>query len=102
MRSYKLTSHAETDIEEIIRYTITEWGERQAKEYVDRLHQCFQNIAEKHVTAKTFSKRFPDVLVTRCQHHYIFYLHSKQTQPRILAVLHERMDLLTRLKNRLN
>lgn len=101
MGSYKLTQDAEGDLEQIVRYTITEWGERQAKQYVDKLQGCFQRIADKQAIAKTFSERFPQVLVTRCGHHYVFYLHPKRNPPRIFAILHERMDLLARLKARL-
>ena len=101
MGSYKLTKDAEVDLEQIVRYTLTEWGERQAKQYIDKLQECFQRIADKQVTAKTFSERFPQVFVTRCDHHYVFYLHPKRKPPRIFAILHERMDLLSRLKARL-
>jgi len=101
MSSYKFTKDAEEDLEQIVRYTIREWGERQAKQYVDKLQECFQRIADKQAIAKTFSERFPQVLVTRCDHHYVFYLHPQRKPPRIFAILHERMDLLARLKARL-
>ena len=102
MLSYDLTPAAEADLEEIARYTTLEWGPEQATRYIDKLHECFQKIAKKRVIGKTFSKRFPNVSVTRCEHHYMFYLHVKQTKPVIIAVLHERMDMLARLKDRLS
>jgi toxin ParE1/3/4 len=39
--------------------------------------------------------------VTRCEHHYVFYLPPEGQKPRIIAVLHENMDLLARLEDRL-
>jgi toxin ParE1/3/4 len=51
---------------------------------------------------KTFSERYPQVRVARCQHHYAFYVHPEAQKPLILAVLHEQMDLLARLGERLS
>ena len=101
MQSYELTQDADKDIESIVRYTIEEWGEAQAKQYLDKLEKCFQKIARHDVISRTFSKRFPQVLVTRYEHHFIFYLHPKKKKPRIFAVLHKRMDLVARMEGRL-
>ncbi|MBC8287548.1 MAG: type II toxin-antitoxin system RelE/ParE family toxin [Nitrospinae bacterium] len=101
MRPYELTKDAEADLEEIARYTIEEWGEAQAESYLGKISQCFKNITKNKVASRTFSEKFPDAQVIRCEHHYIFYLYLKGEKPIIFAVLHERMDMLTRLKNRL-
>jgi hypothetical protein len=43
-----------------------------------------------------------DLRVVRCQHHYVFYLQANHaSQAIILAIFHEQMDCLTRLRNRL-
>ena len=40
--------------------------------------------------------------VCHCEHHYVFYICLPgDNQPVIIAVLHERMDMLVRLKTRL-
>lgn len=76
-------------------------GEKRAEQYTDKLHRCFERIARKETVCRAFSEKYPNAFVTRCEHHYIFYLHPEGKRPRIFAVLHERMDLLIRLKNRL-
>jgi len=101
MPGYELTEDADSDLEKIVRYTIREWGKKQAGQYADKLDNCFEKIARKEVLSRNFSEKYPQALVTRCEHHYVFYLHPKGKKPRIFAVLHERMDLLTRLKDRL-
>lgn len=101
MRPYELTRDAEADLVGIARYTIEEWGEAQAKSYLGKIGQCFKNIATNKITSRTFSEKFPDARVVRCEHHYIFYLYPEGKKPIIFAVLHERMDMLARLKNRL-
>ena len=100
MPSYELTPDADADLEAIARYTILEWSSEQTSLYLDKLHICFQQIASKKVINKTFSHQFPHVFVTRCEHHYVFYLHPQKTKPVIIAVLHKRMDMLIRLKER--
>jgi len=40
-------------------------------------------------------------LLTHYEHHYIFYCTREDQPPLILAVFHERMDLMQRLKKRL-
>ena len=101
MPVYELTEDADSDVEEIIRYTIRRWGEKQARQYADKLHRCFEKIAGKEVVSRPFSKKYPKALVTRCEHHYVFCLHPEGKPPRVFAVLHERMDMLVRLKKRL-
>ncbi|MGP0592703.1 type II toxin-antitoxin system RelE/ParE family toxin [Nitrospira sp. T9] len=102
MHIYELTKHADADLEGIARYTINEWGEDQASLYIEKLHQCFQNLASNKVRSKIFSQRFPHVFITSCEHHYVFSLHHENEKTMILAVLHKRMDLLTHLKKRLH
>lgn len=102
MPDYKLTTHAEQDLRDITRYTIDMWGVEQAERYEALLSKRFQEIAQGIVTPRTFLKRRPDLLFTHCEHHFIFYWQpNDKTKPIILAVLHERMDLMQRLKARL-
>lgn len=86
----------------IARYTATQWGKPQSLRYAALLDQRFCQIAKGTAYARTFSKRYPDVLVTRCEHHYVFYIHPNQKPPRIIAVLHVSMDIVSWLENRLN
>lgn len=101
MLPYELTPSAAEDLKAIARYTLEQWGEKQCLRYAEMLEERFRSIAAGAVISKTFSKRFPKVLVNRCEHHYIFYLHPKGARPHILAVLHERMEMVARLKTRL-
>ena len=102
MTSYEKIPEVDADLEEIARYTILEWGAAQAGLYMDKLHQCFQKIASKEIIGKTFSNNYLHLFVIRCEHHYVFYFHPEKSKPIIIAVLHERMDMFTRLKDRLS
>lgn len=103
MNAYDLIPEAEADLRSILRYTIEQWGVEQAQHYADLLEAGFHKIATKKAASRTFSEVYPQVRVTKCEHHYIFYLPQQPTssRPLIIAVLHERMDLVSRLKSRL-
>lgn len=101
MPRYELTDDADSDLEKIIRYTLDQWGEKRAEQYADKLHRCFEKIARKEVVSRPFSSKHANARVFRSEHHYIFYIHPEGKPPRIFAVLHERMDMLARLKERL-
>jgi plasmid stabilization system protein ParE len=102
MPSYELTPEAEADLEEIAEYTLREWGAEQQIHYGGLLEAGFRRIASDAATSRQFSEYYPQVRVTRCQHHYVFYLQGEETPvPHIIAVLHERMDIVSRLRDRL-
>jgi len=101
MPPYQLIPAAEDDLREIARYTLKQWGKAQSLRYAALLEQCFMEIAGRSRLFRTPLERYPFLRVSRCQHHYVFYLHLESQPPRIIAVLHEKMDMLRRLANRL-
>lgn len=97
-----LTPSAEADLEEIARYTLRTWGERQAERYAAALDECFEKIAAGRAISRTFSAVFPQVEVTRCEHHYVFFVRSGNGKSCVIAILHDRMEIVARLKHRLS
>ncbi len=101
MPAYELSIAAQDDLKSIARYTVEKWGLKQAKRYEAWLVKGFRKISKGHLPPRAFLSHRPDLLFTRCEHHYIFYVLRKEQPPLILAVFHENMDLMQRLKNRL-
>jgi toxin ParE1/3/4 len=101
MQPYLLTTSAEDDLKDIARYTLKQWGKKQSLQYASLLEKRFLEIADRTSLSRSFSEHYPQIQVARCEHHYIFYIHPEGKQPCIIAVLHERMDRVARLKNRL-
>ena len=58
-------------------------------------------MAEEPLRGRIFLPHRPELRVARCQYHYAFYLLRAKQSPLILAVFHERMDLMQRLRDRL-
>lgn len=101
MPAYELTPEAKQDIRGVWLYTAEQWSEQQADRYTGLLEACFRRIAGRRARSKGFSERYPQVQVTRCEHHYVFFLRPEGQKPVIFAVLHERMDMLARIGERL-
>lgn len=99
-REYELTAAADGDLLAIARYTIKKWGVGQARRYEIALERCFVAIGKGNVRPRVFLKKRPDLLFTHCEHHYVFYLRRQKDIPLIIAVLHENMNLVTRLEKR--
>jgi len=100
-QTYKLTKEADADLEDITRYTIKKWGKRKAVEYLGLIEKGLCSTATSKIWKQPFPEKHPKLRVMRCEHHYIFYLHNEGKYPDIIAVLHERMEMFTHIKNRL-
>lgn len=99
MAAYALTHSAQEDLIGIWLYTCETWSEQQADRYQDDLHGCFERLA----SGMGHSKSLPEMDGVKshlCRHHYVFFLERPEDIV-ILAVLHERMDLMERLRERL-
>lgn len=101
MGDYELTEAADSDLQAIASYTLSTWGVEQAHHYEALLDNHFKAIGRQKARARVFLKHRPELLVSRCEHHYVFHLLRENQCPLILAVLHERMDLMNRLRERL-
>ncbi len=99
MRNYELSPTAKVDIREITHYTLDTWGKEQNDKYTVLLEDCFEKIGIGNVTPRRFTEALPEVLLVRCEHHYIFYLQPKSNEPVIIfAILHKNMNLIKRIK----
>ncbi|MDR2195849.1 MAG: type II toxin-antitoxin system RelE/ParE family toxin [Gallionellaceae bacterium] len=101
MSAYTLTAAADADVSGIIRYTRQQWGTEQARSYHAKLKQGMTLLALRQGAFKDLGDIYPTLRVARCEHHYLFCLPRENAPALIIAVLHERMDLMMRLADRL-
>ncbi len=102
MKGYRLAPAAAQDLLEIAAYTIRTWGNEQAERYERALVDHFMALARGDVPTKAPIRGRPELIVSRCEHHYVFAVLQEGDSLLILAVLHEKMDLMTRLRRRLD
>ena len=99
MPGYRLTPDAQSDLIEIRRYTLKQWGSSQSQKYVSELRQTIRLLAE----TPTLGKQRPDVAsgVFSFPHvsHVIYYvIHAHQLI--VFGVLHKRIVPVNHLGNR--
>ncbi len=99
--TFQLSPSARTDLNSVIDYTVKHFGVDQAGKYVQSLEKCPENLAVNQ-QARTLSDVHSEVKFTRCEHHYIFGIHQTAKSFHIIAILHEKMDLVKCLEGRLN
>jgi len=101
MRACQFTAAAEGDLREIARYTARQWGEAQSLRYAALLEKCFAEIAAGKRPSRAPLAQRPLLRLVRCERHRVFYLVGEDRLILIVAVLHEKLDILRRLKQRL-
>lgn len=99
--AYILTDAAEADMRGIVRYTRKQWGSTQVRRYIGRLEQGIVRLAAGQGSFKDMSALYPALRMARCEHHYVFCLPREDAPALVVAIFHERMDLMARLTDRL-
>lgn len=102
MLPYQLSKDAEQDLRDVAKYTINTWGRSGLQKYRTGLKNTLIAITKNEVQKRSFSKSFPELLVTKFRYHYIFYLTSRGQKPIIIGVIHEKRDIVHRLSERLS
>lgn len=92
MAEYRLRPKARADIEEIWNYTVNNWGERQARNYVSGLRDACIEIAENPLLGKAREDVLSGVRVYPSGKHLVFYFETEYGAE-IARILHQRMDI---------
>ena len=101
MAHYEKAPEVDADIADIVAYTAERWGVDQVRKYMAGLEQRLDDFAQGKVHSKPQNALVSGLKIARYEHHYIFGLERPQQPMLILAIFHERMDVIERLKHRL-
>jgi len=77
MSSYNLSSKADSDIDDIVDYTLETWGESQTHEHVTELLQFLQTLADSPEIGRSASEYAPPLKRYNFKAHTIFYEPTK-------------------------
>jgi len=100
MPGYKLTHKAVEDLTGIWNYTVEKWSEKQADKYYRLLIDNFDEISKNPGLGKSYSDIIENILGFRVGRHIIFYRIIQSNKIEILRILHEKMDLKNRIKEK--
>ena len=101
MAEYRLTEKAEEDLIAIWLWTAGRWSEAQADRYLAALEACCEKIAAGHLQGRPV-EGLEQVRFHRCERHLVFCTAPGAQPLAVLAILHARMDLPARLRDRLD
>jgi toxin ParE1/3/4 len=73
MPSYSLSFKADNDLDDIADYTLRVWGVNQTRDYVTRLLQCFQYLADNPNLGRSAVEYAPGLKKFNYEAHTIFY-----------------------------
>jgi toxin ParE1/3/4 len=97
MAKYYLTNKAVEDLTAIWNYTFEKWSEQQADKYYHMLIGNCQQIARDPGLGKNYNGIMPDLFGLRTGRHIIFYRKAGTDKIEITRILHESMDLKSRI-----
>jgi toxin ParE1/3/4 len=96
LKLYHYPRRAFLDIEEIRRFSIQNWGERVADEYLDNIEQAFIRLRENPGLLRSKPKFSKRLAFHRIQRHFLVCA-VVENNVYVLAVKHGSLDLPDRL-----
>lgn len=97
MAKFRLTNDAVKDLSAIWNYTHDTWSENQADTYYKLLLTACAELAKKPNLGKDYADIYPELKGQRASKHIIFYRELDKGTIEITRILHERMDLKSKL-----
>jgi len=97
MAEFKFTNKAVEDLSKIWVYTFKVWLENQADKYYHMLISHCQEIADNPNVGKNYDVITHKLFGLKTNRHIIFYRILNENYIEITRILHEKMDLKSRL-----
>ena len=97
MAKYRFTNKAVEDLSDIWNYTREVWSEKQADLYYKMLICFCEEIAENPSLGKKYDEITKKLCGYRGGKHIIFYRIISEKEVEIVRILHESMDLKSRV-----
>jgi toxin ParE1/3/4 len=98
MAKYLLTNKAVEDLSKIWEYTYEVWSESQADKYYELLTSSFLEIVQNPELGKHYDEIDKEIFGLRVGKHIVFYRVSQTRDIEILRILHQRMDLRSKIE----
>ena len=96
---YIISTKATHDLEQIWQYTYLRWSEQQADRYYNLIIQKIDFIAQHPTVGRTMNDIKEGYRHYAVESHIIFYRISENGTVIIIRILHQQMDIPTRLKD---
>jgi len=100
MASVRVQEAASHRLDEIYRYTRTQWGAEQAERYITGLFAAFAKIDTHEVLSRPIPAEFGiDGYFFRYERHFVYWRKLSNGDIGIVTILHERMHQIDRFRD---
>lgn len=99
MANFQFTNKAVEDLENIWDYTFDKWSLEQADKYYSLLIDACNLIGKNPNIGKNYFGVTTELFGLKTNRHIIFYRKFSDKPVEITRILHERMDLQSRLND---
>ena len=96
--SYIISKKATEDLEQIWLYTYFHWSENQADNYYNLLIEKIELIARNVNIGRNIDYIKKGYRCFSVEQHIIFYTISAKNTIKVIRILHQKMDVSSRLK----
>ena len=97
-KTLKVSKAASGDLREIYAYTLERWGERQADAYLGSLEMSMDSIIDGTALIRPLASRRKGMFKLHIGRHLIVFREPATGEILIIRVLHDRMDIESRLE----
>jgi len=97
--TYNISEQADKDLEDIWLYTYQNWSVEQADRYFNLIIDEIKHISNNVKGGKSIDHIKVGYRVSKVKSHLIFYKESIEFNIEIIRILHERMDIQSRLND---
>lgn len=99
MSAVRVQQTASYRLDEIFRYTRSQWGAEQAERYINGLFEAFGKIVTHGVASRPVPAEFGvQGYFFRYERHFVYWRKLSNGDIGIVTVLHERMHQIDRLR----
>ncbi len=95
---YRISAKAVQDLEDIWSYTFETWSKDQADRYYNLLVGEIEYVAKDFESGKSMEHIKQGYRASKVKSHLIFYPKGEDDATEIVRVLHQKMDIESRLK----
>jgi toxin ParE1/3/4 len=97
MAEFRFTKKAVDDLSAIWEYTVETWSEKQADHYYKLIINACSDLANNLGLGKNYIEIYPYLFGKQISRHLIFYRIIDDSTIEIVRILHDQMDLKSKL-----
>jgi toxin ParE1/3/4 len=100
MTTFRVQERAASRLDEIYRYTASQWGTTQAEHYINGLFESFEQIRTNPSLSRPIPAEFGvDGYFYRYQKHFVYWKRLANGDIGIVTILHQRMHQIERFRD---